>query len=163
MNGTIKSKPALVGELSGKQSLTGTLNLSRGRASGDITLLEQRITALEEGLSELEECSVFVGDANTTFSEFYEAARVGKVCFMRRAQGGYGITPWTMFNYSTSAMTFYQITSNGKVQCGTLLPDDSFNYEGYDVKKLQTQVGNIDTALDSIIAIQESLIGGDSK
>lgn len=87
--------------------------------------------------------NVFVGDANTTVAEFYEADNAGKVCFMKRPQGGSGIVTWVAYNCSTSGAWFYHVNSTGKVEYGRLASDGSWSYTSasIDLDTTLTQSG----------------------
>lgn len=73
--------------------------------------------------------NVFVGDETTTLAEFYEADNAGKVCFMRRPQGGSGYVTWIASAINASNAHFYKITTTGKIQYGYLDKNNTFTYQ----------------------------------
>ena len=65
------------------------------------------------------------------------------------------------FEFCADGFTLYIDNYEGAVSIGTNNGTAVYlRANPADVKQLQTNVGDIDTALDSIIAVQNSLIGG---
>lgn len=70
--------------------------------------------------------NVFVGDENTTVSEFYEAYQAGKVCFMKRASGPSGTVTWVSYNCTQYYAFFYHVTNGGAVMYARLSEDGTW-------------------------------------
>ena len=70
--------------------------------------------------------NVFVGDANTTVAEFYEAYQAGKVCFMKRASGPSGTVTWVSYNCTQYFAFFYHVTNGGAVVYASLSEDGTW-------------------------------------
>lgn len=82
------------------------------------------------------EREVFVGDANTTVAEYYEAFMVNKKpCFMLRASGGTGLTMWVAYTCNQNNAQFYRINGSGAIQYGMLNSDNTFEYSGVLITK----------------------------
>ena len=74
------------------------------------------------------ECSVFVGDENTTVAEFYEAFQNRKACFMYRPMGPSGYVAWMMRKASTTNAFFQTIDDRGYNLYGILNSDSGWSY-----------------------------------
>ena len=72
------------------------------------------------------ESNVFVGNANTTVAEFYEAYNAGKVCFLKRANGPKGIVTWAVYNCTQYYAYFYHVTDGGVVLYASLSEDGTW-------------------------------------
>lgn len=70
--------------------------------------------------------NVFVGDANTTVAEFYEAYQAGKVCFLKRASGPSGTVTWVSYNCTQYFAFFYHVTNGGAVVYASLSEDGTW-------------------------------------
>lgn len=112
--------------------------------------------------------NVFIGDENTTLEEFYNAHCAGKMCFMKRNMAGGRTGYWVAYTMSSVMANFYEFSStpDGQVSISYATLDSSGNFTSKSVMPadktyVDEAIGDIETALDAIIAIQNSLIGGD--
>lgn len=92
-----------------------------------------------------------VGDENTPLAEYAAAFSAGRACFRR-----VGNLTWTA-NYASPDVAFFYAIFDAlgctEILTGSLLPDGTF-------VPTVVKLGDIDTALDGIIAIQNTLIRG---
>ena len=75
------------------------------------------------------DAAVFVGNENTTVTEFFEASQDGKACFMVRPRAGSGYWTWMMVNANTSKADFHSTGENGNIMYGRLLDDGTWSYK----------------------------------
>lgn len=78
--------------------------------------------------------NVFVGDANTTVAEYYEAYSSGKVCFMKRGGAGGALRTWVA-DYCTQNYAYFSHvhTYDGGVDYGTLTSDGTWTVKNVEV------------------------------
>ena len=104
-----------------------------GRDGDDYVLTEADKTEIAEMAADLVdvpegggENNVFIGDANTTVAEFYEAYQAGKVCFLKRANGPTGIVTWAAYSCKQYYAYFYHVTDGGVVLYARLSEDGTW-------------------------------------
>lgn len=131
--------------------------------------LEGRFQRIEDRLGNETTGSVFIGDENTTLEEFYDAHCTGKMCFMKRNMAGGRTAYWAAYTMSSVMAKFYEFSStpDGQVSISYATLDSSGNFTSKSVMPadkayVDEAVGDIETALDAIIAIQNQVLGGDS-
>lgn len=71
--------------------------------------------------------NVFVGDANTTPQQIYDAFNAGKVCFVHRGNAGEGMVVYSAIPNSASAAALTRVTSYGQIEYGWLRSDGTFD------------------------------------
>jgi hypothetical protein len=115
--------------------------------------LLNRVDTLEQNSEIPKEDSVFIAQyGETTLAELHEAFNADKVLFCK--DGGY-ITP--MFRVLSSGVIFCRNDDNNLVTTYC-------NKNGWNKKTTtlcESKLGDIEAALDSILKIQNALIGGD--
>ena len=102
-------------------------SIQHGVLSGDGTFSYETVE---------DEREVFIGDENTSVTEFYEAFMVNQQpCFMLRNSGGTGLTMWVAYTCNQNNAQFYRITGSGGIQYGMLKNDNTFESSGVAVAK----------------------------
>lgn len=79
-----------------------------------------------------ESANVFVGNENTSANTFNTEYQRGKVCFMRRPQGGSGIVTWVAYTCNATFAAFYHVTANGLVEYGRLESNGNWSYQSVE-------------------------------